>query len=181
MNQLILPFLYRPSAHNGQAAGATNQKSPADFDLVSCWNRLLDDFFPDRTDLKEYKLAWSSRRQKRTLASCNIRSKKVMVAKELKNPEHWHVLDALIYHEMCHAVLGYSIKNPQGRSSWHGKEFKALEARHPGIASLNQWIKAGGWRKAVRQDRGRFPVRRTKKAKRSNLIRRFAKMILKSW
>lgn len=114
---------------------------------------LQSQFFPDHTDLLNYRISWSTRRQKRTLASCNIRSKKINVAKELNHPDHTKWLEPLIYHEMCHAVIGKD-KN-SGRNCWHGRAFRELETQHPLMKEFNIWVKSGGWRKAVMSERTR--------------------------
>ena len=119
--------------------------------LEHIWNNLRLDYFPQHLILIEYKIVWSSRRQKRTLASCNIRSKKITVAKELNNSICFMWISPLVYHEMCHAVLEKG--GNSGRNCWHGKEFKSLESRHPQIKEFNSWIKSGGWYRTVLSDR----------------------------
>jgi predicted SprT family Zn-dependent metalloprotease len=156
MNQLYLPFLSTSPRAKATNTRLEHSNTPK-YALAATWSGLITSYFPERQDLHKYSIAWSTRRQKRTLATCNIKHLRVRVAKELNNPEHWHILEALIYHEMCHAVLGFSIKNAGSKTAWHGREFKLLEARHPGIPALNSWIKEGGWRRAVRQDRSRYP------------------------
>ena len=118
-------------------------------DLQRVWNELKEQYFPNEESLNCYQIKWSDRKQKRCLASCNSHTKKVLVARALANQKYAEILSPLIYHEMCHAVLG----TPQivnGRRSFHGKEFKLLEKRHPGIKQLNLWIKNGGWANAKR-------------------------------
>lgn len=66
-------------------------------------------------------------------------------------PESQPYLEALIYHEMCHAVLGPP-KIVKRRRIMHGRDFKALEKRHPEIKLLDTWIKAGGWSMAAKKD-----------------------------
>ena len=151
--------------------------------LEYIWSNLIRDFFSDRLDLLDYRLGWSSRRQKRTLASCNLRARRVLVAQELNHPDYQQFLPALIYHELCHAVLGYSVRSTSGKSRWHGREFKKLECRHPEIDLLNQWIKAGGWRQAIRRHRGKIAskarAKKTKPMPRSLLSRLFRNLLLK--
>jgi hypothetical protein len=125
-----------------------------DHKLHALWVQLHEVWFPDRDDLKNYRVVWSARPQKRTLATCHYRHKKVTVARELHDVEYASWLEPLLYHEMCHAVLGSTL-HASGNRSWHGKEFKALERRHPGSKDLNAWMKSGGWAKAVRRDRGK--------------------------
>lgn len=127
----------------------------ADLKLKSIWLDLRQTYFPELQALDSFCVAWSRRRQKRTLASCHLKKQVVLVAKELNYPWHEQWLEPLIYHELCHAALGDKIAKFGKRRAWHGKEFKILEARHPQIRSLNQWIKSGGWSKAVRSDRAR--------------------------
>lgn len=131
---------------------ATNQQNE---DLTNIWRSLIAQYFPERGDLYSYRIAWSRRRQRRILGSCNIKSRRVNIAREMQAPECASLLPALVYHELCHAVLGQSLERRSRSFPWHGKEFKALEARHPGSAVLTEWIKTGGWTKAVRRARSR--------------------------
>ncbi len=117
--------------------------------------RLCQDWFPTRPDLRDYAICWSRRPQKRVLASCNVQSKKITVARELDMPEYHCWLEPLIYHELCHAYLGHRVSLSTGRNAWHDAEFKSLEARHPQIQEFDAWIKARGWERAVRSDRAR--------------------------
>ncbi|RMG45490.1 MAG: hypothetical protein D6719_00225 [Candidatus Dadabacteria bacterium] len=123
--------------------------------LKDVWLRLRKRYFPGRPDIDEYQVVWSRRAQKRTLASCNIESKRVTVARELNYKEHFIWLEPLLFHEMCHAYLEDRISGKNGKIAWHGKEFKALEKLHPGSRRLDQWIKKGGWSSAVRSDRAK--------------------------
>lgn len=115
------------------------------------WLELRKAYFPNRPDLDEYSVIWSNRIQTRTLASCNIWKRKVYVARVMDNPECFEYISALLYHEMCHAVLGTWVQGRNGRMNWHCAHFKRLEARHPGIELLDKWIQSGGWNKAVRR------------------------------
>lgn len=121
----------------------------SDKSLSMRWQRIAMEFFPNNTDLLNYKIVWSKRSQKRVLGSCNLRKKRVNVARAMDRPELDKHLDALIFHEMCHAVAGITHKE-NGRRVFHGATFKELERKHPGILELNRWIKEGGWRGAVR-------------------------------
>jgi hypothetical protein len=121
--------------------------------LQELWVELRIQYFQSRLDLDLYSVKWSTRRQKRTLASCNIRGKKIRVAKELNHPSciEWH--SPLLFHEMCHAFLGDLVSKKKGKRQWHGDEFKALEAIHPQMNNFHLWCKNGGWVKAVRRER----------------------------
>lgn len=125
----------------------------SDIQLNAIWQKLAQEYFPDNQEIPNYKIVWSKRPQKRTLASCNIQDKKVNVARELNYPEHHKWLEPLIYHEMCHAELKYIQK--ETHRSWHGKEFKQLEKQHPRMEAFDYWVKSGGWLTAVRSDRGK--------------------------
>ncbi len=70
-------------------------------------------------------------------------------------PECAAYLPALIYHEMCHAVLGDKVGRAGSKRMWHGPAFRQLEKRHPDIEKLDLWIKKGGWSKAVRSFRAK--------------------------
>ncbi len=124
----------------------------ADDDMLQIWLRIRRAWFPERIDLDSYQVRVSRRKQKRTLASCDVYRKRVTVARELAYTKYLPWLQPLLYHEMCHAVLGEISRNPGGRRSIHGAEFKALEVKHPGVKELNQWIAKGGWLSAVRSD-----------------------------
>ena len=104
-----------------------------------------------------------SRCQKRVLASCNIHRRRILVAQELNNSSTSQWLEPILYHEMCHAVIGHGVAlSPSGKRQWHGKEFKELEARHPQIKALDSWIRSGGWAKAVRSHRSKVAWRSRK-------------------
>ncbi len=129
-----------------------------DFDIAilsKTWLSLRAAYFPTRPDLDTYHIKWSARRQKRTLASCNINRRIVNVAMEMHNDICREYLEPLIYHEMCHAVLGKDVARSGSKIMWHGSEFRALEARHPKTRALELWIKSGGWAKAVRSHRSK--------------------------
>jgi len=123
--------------------------------LQKIWLDLQCEFFPECDRLTQYRTIWSRRRQKRTLASCYFESKRIIVAKELKHSQFHHWLAPLLYHEMCHAVIGIKPPRRNGKNCWHGREFKELEACHPEMEAFNRWVKQGGWAHAVRSERAR--------------------------
>jgi len=132
----------------------------SDGELHKTWRALRAEWFPEAPELDDYAICWSSRRQKRTLASCSLETRRIRVARELSYAEHRVWLGPLLYHEMCHAYLargGPVRDNPAAkrRACGHGAEFKAIERRFPGIAALDAWIKGGGWMRAVRSDRAK--------------------------
>ena len=128
--------------------------------LLRLWLNLRAEFFPDYSHIDEYTVTWSSRPQKRVLASCNIRAKRIVVAKELFEPMASRWIAPVLYHEMCHAVIGEDVTlSSSGKRMWHGKEFRLLEMRHPDIPALNAWIATGGWAMAVRSNRSRISWR----------------------
>ena len=122
--------------------------------LTTIWQELRRSYFPDRPDIDAYRIVWSSRGQKRVLATCFPTKHTVKVARELRDPTYAEWLAPLLYHEMCHAYLGV-LAPANGRRRWHGPEFRALEKRHPDSVKLDRWIKSGGWSKAVRSDRSK--------------------------
>ncbi len=142
------------STHGSSTLGTSPQRRSDPF-LYQLWTELWTQYFPDRPDISDYQLVWSSRPQKRTLASCNIHKLRVRVARELNHPQHEKWLRPLLYHEMCHAILGKDIIKENRRIAWHGKEFRALERRHPEIEAFDAWVHNGGWLKAVRSDRSK--------------------------
>jgi hypothetical protein len=134
--------------------------STSDEFLYSLWCSLRQEFFPDHHHIDHYTVLWSSRPQKRVLASCNIRRQRVVVARELFEPSASRWISAVLYHEMCHAVIGESVhRSSSGKRMWHGSEFRSLEERHPDIGALNTWIETGGWSMAVRSYRARLAWR----------------------
>jgi hypothetical protein len=128
--------------------------------LERIWFTLRTSYFPDREDLDSYALEWSGRKQKRVLASCNIKSRRIRVARELLEPCAVRWLEAVVYHEMCHAVIGYDVMRSGSRRMWHGRQFRELELRHPDIPALEQWMMSGGWHSAVRSNRARAAWKR---------------------
>lgn len=128
-------------------------KRPSEPKLLAIWDELASSYFPYDSVLNEYTIFWSNRAQKRTLASCNLECKRILVARELNYEKYEYWLEPLIYHEMCHAVLGLDVKKVNGKKQWHGKDFKNLESKHPLMYEFETWIKAGGWAKCVRSDR----------------------------
>jgi hypothetical protein len=126
----------------------------SDPELALIWHKLRINWFPHCEELANYKVAWSSRRQKRTLASCNVRLMRVTVARELNHEPVKVWLEPILYHEMCHAVLKSRL-SPGGRRMWHDAEFRSLESKHPLIPAMNQWIQSGGWFRAVLSERSR--------------------------
>jgi len=157
--QLLLAI--RPKQQG--AAEAVQASAP---ELASRWAILQKEYFPELHGLLDYQVLWSARRQRRTLASCNCPKKRVCVAKELQCSEYSHLLDPLLYHEMCHAALENRVSRRAGKTLWHGPEFKGLLARHPGTADLKNWLRHGGWARAVRQARARTAAARRRKQKR---------------
>ena len=155
-----LNFLAKLLIFGERSSARPARKLPDDLLLKSIWLKLRADYFPDRADLDQYLVRWSGRRQRRVLASVSIVRKFVSVAKELSHLDHYGWLEPLLYHEMCHAVLGENVETRRRKRQWHGREFKSLEKIHPGSESLNAWIKAGGWTKAVRSSRARETWRR---------------------
>lgn len=141
-------------------------KLAAKDELNQLWCNVRAAYFPDRSDIDDYRVIWSMRRQTRSLATCNVHTKKVNVAHAMNRPEYQAYLEALLYHEMCHAVLGEA-KIVNGRRVIHGREFKMLERRHPGIKPFDAWIKAGGWRQAVRREGQARRWRRSAMAKKA--------------
>lgn len=126
---------------------SAEQQTPAE-DLTALWQSLRFEYFPERPDIDEYQVRWSDRRHTRCLASCNVYDRRVQVARAMAQSEARSHLAALVYHEMCHAVLGIP-KIVGGRRVIHGRDFKLLEKRHPGIKALDAFIVSGGWKKAV--------------------------------
>ncbi len=135
---------------------ARNRANASDEFLLTVWRNLRQEFFPNRSDVDDYIVTWSSRPQKRVLASCNIRRRRIVVAQELFEPAASRWIAPVLYHEMCHAVIGEGVHLSQsGKRQWHGRQFRQLEAQHPDIEAMNAWIATGGWAMAVRSHRAR--------------------------
>ncbi len=139
--------------------------TPSPRELLAIWAKLHQQFFPGHEILAQYNLFWSTRPQKRVLASCDIIGKRVRVARELARPEYERYLSPLLYHEMCHAVIGREVETRNGARLWHGPQFRALEANHPDSSMLQAWITEGGWATAVRRDRAFAAASRRKNRK----------------
>lgn len=138
------------------ATPAIQKRGKSDEFLLTVWKNLRREFFPDHAHIDEYTVAWSARPQKRVLASCNIRRRRIVVAQELFEPTAARWIAPVLYHEMCHAVIGEGVHLSQsGKRLWHGRQFRQLEARHPDIEAMNAWIATGGWAMAVRSHRAR--------------------------
>lgn len=157
---LRLPLLGLGHEEIEQYERRFEEKSDQKTQLKKIWTSLWQRYFPERNDLEGYEVLWSVKPQKRTLASCSLSRKRVTVARELQPADHLRWLEPLLYHEMCHAVLGLSITRDNGTRAWHGKEFKELESKHHDMAAFQEWIEGGGWRRAVRSDRARRSRRR---------------------
>ena len=133
----------------------------SDPNLWKLWQGLALGFFPERPELLNYRVVWSGRPQRRTLASCNIFRKRINVAREMNHPDGEPWLEPLLYHEMCHAVIGYrEVQSNVGytvkkKRIWHGREFRSLERQHPLFEPFDQWVKAGGFSRLVRSDRAK--------------------------
>ncbi len=124
-------------------------------DLHLLWRDIRTQFFPESSEIDSYVVCWSRRRQRRVLASCHIERREVHVAQELAHEDHQRWLGPVLYHEMCHAVLGKSVTRRSGKRLWHGPEFKNLLRRHPLTPALEDWMRHGGWLSAVRSHRAR--------------------------
>ncbi len=162
LRQIELIFGTKHSTKGRTQRARRTPSSVSDPFLHQVWKELRKEYYPDRPDLDSYIVAWSSRRQKRVLASCNVRQHRVVVARELFEPSAVRWIAPVLYHELCHAVLGEDVTSASGRRLWHGVEFRALEARHPDIPALNMWIRSGGWAMAVRSHRARSAWRARK-------------------
>ena len=138
-----------PEKSKSKISGNLSWSSP-NSDLEILWFRLANFYFPERPDLGQYSIQWSERSQKRVLGSCNLTKKRIIIARALDRPELRWVLEPLVYHEMCHAVVGVRLSQNGRRKSYHGPEFYDLERLHPGTELLDSWIKSGGWQSAVR-------------------------------
>jgi len=141
--------------------------TPPDLSLI--WLRLHETYFPTHTGLREFTVVWSTRRHRNTLASCSVDTKRILVAGAMAELRARPFLEPLLYHEMCHAVLGKPEK-VNGRRVIHGAAFKQLEQQHPGIADLDMWILSGGWHATVRgynrKTGKRAPQRRRRRSRR---------------
>lgn len=115
--------------------------------LFPIWTQLQETYFADRIDLLSYEVRWSTWQQKRTLASCNVARRRVVVAPQLRAPEMSEWLEPILFHEMCHAAIGHDVEVRGGKRLVHGPQFNELVAKHPKTAALTEWLKSGGWAK----------------------------------
>ena len=149
----LLEELYREQQARQQPAQQLElipreESVPFTTDLEILWERLSDRYFPDSAQLADYTVVWSNRRHRSCLASCNVERQRVIVARAMNIDTAKPFLEPLLYHEMCHAVLGKP-KVVGGRRIIHGRDFRELERRHPRIPQLDHWINSGGWFAAV--------------------------------
>ena len=114
--------------------------------LRALWRELIGRYFPERSDLLDYKVCWINRSTRTVLGTCHSEKRIVRVSRALEPNDR--MLEAVLYHELCHAVLGVP-KRVRGRRVMHGREFYTIERRHPDSSALDDWIKSGGWRKAA--------------------------------
>ena len=154
-SRLLRALFGKPRVKRQRAKSATRLPKPSNEPLRAMLDLLVDRYFPDQQDLKGYVVTWSSRRQRRTLGSCNISRSKINIARELSHQEFSRWIEPVLYHELCHAALGKEVSRVRGRLAWHGREFKELEGKHPQSLPLRAWIRSGGWAHAVRVDRAR--------------------------
>lgn len=155
----------RKSEPKSVPAPAERRRRPrSDAMLIGLWRSIRLEYFPQRPDIDDYVVHWSKRKQKRTLAACYTEEKRVIVARELNYSDLHHWLHPLLYHEMCHAVLGDDVPQRNGKRQWHGRKFKDLEARHPLLEHFNEWVHKGGWEHAVRSDRAKRAHQRRKQS-----------------
>ena len=162
MLQIPLPLRAASGPKRRKITRVKRVESP---ELKALWNALAVEYFPEKySTLENYLVQWSLRPQKRTLASCNVRHRIVNVAQELNVPEHAVWLAPLLYHEMCHAAIGEEVQRSGRKRLWHGPEFRALERRHPEIRAMDNWIKTGGWHRAIRSHRAKQAHLRRKAA-----------------
>ena len=138
----------KPQASPPPAAVASGNDLDEDL-LLTTWLDIRARYFPERCELDSYRVRWSYRQNSLCLASCNIKLRRVLVATAMQVAQSRPFLEPLLYHEMCHAVVGFH-RGKNGRRIMHGPEFKALEQQHPRIRELDYWIKSGGWSQAVR-------------------------------
>ena len=146
----------QPLARSQGRVDQNHSRGKSDEFLLTLWRNLRQEFFPDHIHIDDYTVTWSSRPQKRVLASCNIRRRRIVVAQELFEPSATRWIGPVLYHEMCHAVIGEGVHLSQsGKRLWHGQQFRQLESLHPDISAMNAWIATGGWAMAVRSHRAR--------------------------
>lgn len=143
------PDLSKPREPFKQEQPTRSEKSSV-LCLRKEWLRIRQTYFPSRSDIDDYDLLWAKRKQTRCLASCDYVKRKVTVAKQMAEPEARTYLEPLLYHEMCHAIIGVPPEK-NGRRQIHGRDFKKLERRHPQIQALDAWINSGGWQRVTRK------------------------------
>lgn len=113
------------------------------FDLIEIYNRLNDEYFGNRLNVK---ITWgktSKRRKVRTrqLGNYNENYKLIRINPVLdKETVPLFYLEYVVYHEMLHADIG--IKNVNGRRQIHNKEFKEKERQFRYYKEATSWEKA---------------------------------------
>jgi hypothetical protein len=143
------PTVSRTKSGRERRTIAQSESDTSNEFLLATWKSLRSEYFPGRADLDSYSVNWSGRKQRRVLASCNILRRRVIVARELFQPCACRWINAVLYHELCHAAIGRDIAVKGGKRRWHGPQFRELERRHPDIEAMYAWIRAGGWAMTV--------------------------------
>jgi hypothetical protein len=143
------PSVNKTKSGRERRAISSSESAASNEFLLATWKGLRSQYFPGRADLDSYSVNWSGRRQRRVLASCNLLQRRVLVARELFQPSACRWINAVLYHELCHAAIGGDIAVKGGKRRWHGPQFRELERRHPDIEAMYAWIRAGGWAMTV--------------------------------
>lgn len=75
-------------------------------------------------------IVWSARRARKQMGAYNYQTDTLSINPVLNEPDTpRYALEFLLFHELLHKALGFTVQN--NRRSFHGKEFKQYEQRHP--------------------------------------------------
>ncbi|MGE4577549.1 MAG: hypothetical protein AB7D42_03355 [Candidatus Methanomethylophilaceae archaeon] len=104
-------------------------------DLGACYQRLIDAGLVENDP--EIFMSWTKEPNVRKVGYCSVLMKVVAVSSALDNPEiPDFVADYVMYHELCHILIGFDPSSEK-----HGSEFAKLEAKYQRQKEAEDWLR----------------------------------------
>lgn len=126
------------------------KKAAPAFNLDEIFARVSQTYFGGK--IAKPKLAWSARGAKYTMGKYNYTTDTLTINRRLNRPDTpEYVLEFLMYHELLHKALGYSVVNDRRRV--HTPQFRKLEKKFARYREANDFLEAFA-RKSVPQPSG---------------------------